>query len=418
MRSVKDMPCHRGLVVKLYPTDEQKRLIAVNDGAKRAVYNLLVAANNELYQLKKVKTYCKPVAERIDYLKSVLASTSAIQNALPFLYGADVDSQAVANAKQNYRTAWKNQKERHTGVPQFKKKGAEQSYQTNAHYGKNATSLNESNLRFVSKHRVKLPILGIVSYSGSPKEIEMLFSHTEQTRIGCVRIFRDSAGEYWASFSLASEYPFYQDLPKTGAMAGIDLNLSNLASTSDGEVYDNPQYMKKAERKLKKAQRKLSRQARHALNSGRALKDCKNYQEQREKVAGIHRQVSRQRKDHLHVLSKRAVENQDFLAAENLQVKNLLKNHMLAKALSDAGWRTFLTMLGYKASWYGREFVLVPPQYTTQTCSQCGYILKKEERLPLSVREWECPVCGVHHDRDVNAAQNILNKALQQAGYA
>lgn len=418
MRSVKEMPYHRGLVVKLYPTDEQKRLIAVNDGAKRAVYNFLVAANNELYQLGKVKTYLKPVAERIAYLKGVLASTSAIQNALPFLYGDDVDSQAVANAKQNYRRAWKNQKELHTGVPQFKKKGMQQSYQTNAHYRKDARSLNESNLRFISKHRVKMPILGIVQFAGSPKEIEMLFSHTQQTRIGGVCISRDSVGEYWASFSLASEYPFYEDLPKTGAMAGIDLNLTNLASTSDGEVYDNPRYLQKSEKSLKKAQRKLSRRYRHAKESGRALRDCKNYQEQRKKVAKIQRQIARQREDYLHILSKREVENQDFLAAEDLKVKNLLKNHTLAKAVSDAGWRSFLTMLDYKASWYGKEFVLVPPQYTTQTCSNCGYVLKNEERLPLSVREWICPACRIHHNRDVNAAQNILNKALKQAGYA
>lgn len=418
MRSAKDMPYHRGLVVKLYPTNEQKRLIAVNDGAKRAVYNFLVATNNELYQLRKVTTYCKPIVERITYLKDVLKSVSTIQNAMPFLYSKDVDSMAVANAKQNYHTAWKNQKERHTGVPRFKKKGDEQSYQTNGHYDKNAVSLNESNLRFISKHRVKIPILGIMQFSGSPEEIEMLFSHTQQTRISSVRIYKDSAGEYWASFSLTSEYPFYEDLPKTGSIAGLDLNLINLASTSAGEVYDNPHYMKKAERKLKKAQRKLSRQARHALDSGRALKDCKNYQEQRKKVAKIHRQVARQRKDCLHVLSKREVENQDFLAAEDLQVKNLLKNHVLAKAISDAGWRTLLTMLSYKASWYGKEFVLVPPQYTSQACSNCGYVLKKEERLPLSVREWDCPFCGAHHNRDINAAQNILNKALQQARYA
>lgn len=123
MRSAKDMPYHRGLVVKLYPTNEQKRLIAVNDVAKRAVYNFLVATNNELYQLRKVTTYCKPIVERITYLKDVLKSVSTIQNAMPFLYSKDVDSMAVANAKQNYHTAWKNQKERHTGVPRFKKKG-------------------------------------------------------------------------------------------------------------------------------------------------------------------------------------------------------------------------------------------------------------------------------------------------------
>lgn len=162
----------------------------------------------------------------------------------------------------------------------------------------------------------------------------------------------------------------------------------------------------------------MSRRYRHAKESGRALRDCKNYQEQRKKVAKIQRQIARQREDYLHILSKREVENQDFLAAEDLKVKNLLKNHTLAKAVSDAGWRSFLTMLDYKASWYGKEFVLVPPQYTTQTCSNCGYVLKNEERLPLSVREWICPACRIHHNRDVNAAQNILNKALQQAGYA
>ena len=165
MRKAKEMPYHRGLVVKLYPSDRQKHIIALNDGAKRAVYNFLVATNNELYQLRKVRTFCEPVADRIAYLNSVIKSMSAIQNALPFLYSEDIDAFSVANAVQGYHAAWKNLRDRHTGVPSFKKKSYEQSYKTNGRYDKKATSMNESNLRFLDKNHVQLPKLGPVSYT-------------------------------------------------------------------------------------------------------------------------------------------------------------------------------------------------------------------------------------------------------------
>ena len=113
------------------------------------------------------------------------------------------------------------------------------------------------------------------------------------------------------------------------------------------------------------------------------------------------------------MISKHMVENQDLIAAENLKVRNLLKNHCLAKTISDAGWRMLLTMLQQKAVMYGKAVILVPPQYTTQTCSHCGHILLGTSMLPLSVREWTCPECGAYHLRDKNAAQNILNKALK-----
>ena len=121
--------------------------------------------------------------------------------------------------------------------------------------------------------------------------------------------------------------------------------------------------------------------------------------------------VKRQRKNYLNVVSCRLIKNHDLVAAENLQVKNMLKNHHLAAAISDAGWGTLLAMLQQKADMYGRTVVLVPPQYTTQTCSACGHVLKGSDRLPLSVREWTCPNCGTHHLRDHNAAKNILKKA-------
>lgn len=134
MRKMSEMPYHIGLQVKIYPSDLQKHLIAVNDGAKRAVYNHLVACGNERYRLGKAAGMVPVYRERIDYLDSVSHTVNRVKNALPFLYGKEVDEQTIANAIKNYRSAWKNQKEQHRGVPTFKKKSSEQSYQTNAHY--------------------------------------------------------------------------------------------------------------------------------------------------------------------------------------------------------------------------------------------------------------------------------------------
>lgn len=155
-----------------------------------------------------------------------------------------------------------------------------------------------------------------------------------------------------------------------------------------------------------------------AKRDGRSLKTSKNYQKQRVVVAKLYRRVRCQRDDYLHNVSKHEVESQDFIAAEDLKVKNLMHNHHLSRAISDAGWRKFLTMLQYKGELYGKEVVLVPSKNTTQTCSEFGYVMKGEEKLTLGDREWMCPNCGAHHDRDTNAARNILKRGLQAAGKA
>lgn len=175
-------------------------------------------------------------------------------------------------------------------------------------------------------------------------------------------------------------------------MQGIDLNLIDLINNSDGGTSENKRFYASSQHKLAKAQHKLSRRAEHARAEGRKLQDSVNYQTQRKKVAYLHRKIKRQRTDYLHILSKREVENQDFIAAEDMKVRNLKKNHHLAKAVSDASWRTFLTMLQYKGAFYGKTVVLIPPQYTTQTCSHCGYIMKGEKHLTLSDREWVTPI--------------------------
>ena len=416
MRRMKDLLYHIGLKVKLYPSNEQKRLITVNDGAKRAVYNHLVACGNERYRLSKTAGLVPAYRNRLEYLNSVTGELKNIKNALPFLYGKDVDEQAVANAIRNYKSAWKNMKDRHTGVPVFKKKSYEQSYQTNAHYYKKATAGGrDTNVWFEDRSHVTLPKLGRIRIGVSTVMADAVLSRQQnrELRIGTVMISRDSVGEYWASFQLGSEKPFRDELPKTGAMHGIDLNLLELVVDSDGNTLENPKYLSVSKDRLAKEQKQLSRMSCKAKKEGRPLPESRNYQKQREKVAYLHRKVSRQREDYLHVFTKREVENQDFIAAEDLKVRNLKRNHKLARAVSDAGWRTLLTMLQYKADLYGKTVVLVPPKNTTQKCSHCGYVMSGDEKLSLDMREWECPACHTHHLRDVNAAQNILELGLK-----
>jgi putative transposase len=319
----------------------------------------------------------------------------------------------IANARKNYNAAWKNMRERHTGVPTFHKKSYKQSYQTSNHYARGHKGLNGGSIRFLDREHLQLPIIGRIRCSGSPEIIDKLFAHSSQTRIGTVTISRDAVGEYWVSLQIASDDPFAKSLPKTGSQVGIDLNLIDLVNDSEGGSFENPRFGKKLEDKLAKAQKKLSRRAERAKKDNRKLRDSRNYQKQRQKFAYIQRKIARQRADYLNCVSKQLIKSHDLIAAENLKVSNLLKNHCLAKAISDAGWRTLLTLLQQKGEMYGRNVILVAPQYTTQTCSVCGHVMTGDQKLPLSVREWDCPECGTHHVRDTNAAKNILAKALE-----
>ena len=212
MRSAKVMPYHIGLKVKLYPSYEQKHIIAVNDGVTRAVYNHLVACCNEKYRLSKTVSIVPVYKERIDYIDSVTGDVRNIKNALPYLYGKDVDEQAISNTIKNYHIVWKNQKERHTGIPVFKKKTYELSYQTNAHY---YNSGKDSNVRFIDNKHITLPKLGKIRIGGSKKLVNELRKRTCDTRIGSIRISKDAVGEYWGSLNIASEEPFRDALPKT-----------------------------------------------------------------------------------------------------------------------------------------------------------------------------------------------------------
>lgn len=411
MRKSKDMPYHIGVRIKLYLSDRQKHIVAVNDGVRRSVYNHLVSVNRDIHRLSKTADLVPCDRERIIYLRSV-AEKPGMKAALPYLAGKDVDSAAVDNAFRNYRIAWKNMREHKRGVPTFRRKSHEQRYQTNCHYRSGDTGLDDGSIRFTDRNHIRLPKLGRTRFAGSPKIMRMLSGHVKETRIGNVTVSRDAVGEYWCSLSLSSEYPFKKALAKTGKQVGIDLNLLELAVGSDGSSFENKRFRKRNEKKLARQQRILSRRAECARSEGRSLRESRNYQKQRRKVALLNRKIARQRRDHLNCISRHLVENQDLIAMEDLRVSNLMKNHRLAGAISDAGWRTLITMVQQKAQMYGKEIRLVPPHYTSRTCSDCGYVMPA---MPLSVRGWTCPDCGEYHDRDMNAGANILNKALSMA---
>ena len=412
MLSMRDMSYTIGIKIRLYPSDSQKNIIAYNDGAARFIYNRLVARHKELFSLRKVRVYVKPVAERIAYLESLGQKSSDFKANYSFLEDKRVDAQMIANAIRNYQTAWRNfATVPGTSMPTFHKKSYDKHYQTNAHYPKGASRISDGNVYLVDKSHIKLPKLGVIRFAGSNRIYE-IFSRTTETRIGSIKISMDACGRYYASLQVGSTESFFLPVAKTGKKVGIDLNIENFCTMTDGNVIENPKYRKATQEKLAKAQRKLSHRAQRAKAEHRSLRNSKNYQKQRLKVAYLHHKAAAQNDWFQHTLSKATIENQDVVVVEDLKVKNLMKNHHLARAIADCSWSSFIQKLSYKAEAYEKTLIKVSPRNTSQTCSTCGFVLTDDDKLTLGDREWTCPSCGTHHLRDLNAAINILKRGL------
>lgn len=421
---MKEYSYHIGLQVRAYPSYKQKRIIRMNGGASLFIYNRLVAVEKELYQLKKTAPYSPTDMARLLYLQDTYGSARSLQNAIPFLFSKGIDSLMTANAIRNYHNAWNMYtKEPWHGMPAFHKKDNTYRYQTSCCYQPkklvNPIGLYEGSVRFENKNHLVLPVLGRIRIKGAKKRINELFSRTCETRIGTITIMLDATGDCYITLALASDVPFHAAYAQTHNAVGIDMNLTNFLYDSDGEEIGSPRYLKQAQQKLKKAQRSLSRKALQAKRDGRRLQDCRNYQKQRKKLAECYRHAANQRTDFIRKTADREVKSHDYLFAEDLKVRNLLKNHKLAKAISDSGWRSFLTELQWCAEKRGKTCLLVNPRNTTQTCSDCGYVMHGDSRIQLGTEEWTCPQCGKFHIRDHNAAINIMHaglSALKEAG--
>ena len=408
-----ELSYHYGLKLRIYPSLKQKQIIKLNSDVARTVYNKLLSIDRKLYQLKQVKLPIDSILERINELKQRKQHKYLI-NHYQFMQDKNIDSLTIANAKQNYQKAWQLYKQvYHAGTPKFHKKGHVESYQTNAHYTKNSemTVFTSTGVKFLNMKFIKLPKLGKLRIKGSHKR---LLKHKFDIRIGTVTISKSVDDKYFVSLQLASDTPFVTAKPVTNSCIGIDLNVDNFLTASDGTVVENPRYYRMIKTKLAKAQRKLNRRYLRALKDNRKLSTAKNYQKQRLLVAKLQAKVRRRRNDFLHKISTAFINSHDLVVAENLCSKNMLKNHALAMSISDVGWRTFIQMMTYKSKLYGRTFVTVDPKNTTQTCSTCGFVLgtNNTKKLTLNERQWTCPKCGTFHIRDLNASQNILAKGL------
>ncbi len=417
-KSMAQLSYHYGVKVRIFPSNKQKRLIKRNSDASRFIYNEMNGINRELFLLKQVKTPIAIVQDRIKTLEERLKTPSTgISNIHGWLNAADFDSFMKANAIKNYRAAWNLFRKVHrVGVPVFHKKRVEQKYQTSCTYSRKVNTPNMLNgsVRIIDRRHVRLPKLGTLRFKGMP--IKLLMNRGD-IRIGTTTISMDATGRYFVSMQLASDHPFVETQSKVGSSIGIDLNIYNFLTDSNGNVIANPRYYHSIKGKLAKAQHKLSRRALRARKEHHLLSHSANYQKQREVVANIQRKVTNRRKNFLHLVSTTLIKNHDLVVAEELRSKNMLKNHALAMSIADVGWRTFLGMLSYKADLYGHRFITVNPRNTTQTCNACGFVMgtHNTEKLTLSDRKWTCPHCGKQHIRDWNAAKNILDKGLASA---
>ena len=359
----------KGIKFRIYPNREQQKLINQTLGCCRLIYNKGLAMRNEAFENGRKVGYSQTSAMLTELKRS---------DAFAFLKA--VDSIALQQSLRDLDRGFVNFFQKRATHPIFKSKhNRHQSYRT----------VNQGdNIRIAGKY-IKLPKLGYVKIRQS----------MEVGKIKNVTIEHTPTGKYFAVLNVEFEP---QPRPNKGGRIGIDVGIKEFYSDSNGNVVSNPKYLEKTMRKLIREQRKLSRKQ----------KNSNNRNKQRVKVASVHEKIANQRNDFLQKQSTLLIRENQTICIEDLNVKNMIRNHKLAQHIGSASWSKFFDMLAYKSIWYGNDVVKVPTMYpSSQTCSCCGY--KNLQVKNLAIRVWECPNCHAVHNRDTNASINILKKGLQ-----
>ena len=375
----------KAIKTRIYPNLEQQYKIVNTFGCCRFVWNKLLDM-----QIKRYNNGGKFVSEF-----SMNHLIVQLKKEYPFL--KKVDSRSLLHVSRDLNQAFQNLFKKHSGYPKFKsRKFPKQSYQS---------SYTNNNICQVGEHRLKLPKLGTV-YFRSGRQIT--------GKIKNVTIRLSSTRKFYAIVLVDTEV---NELPKTANKVGIDMGVADLMITSDGVKYPTIRFDKLLAKKKYYWEKRLARRRLQAMKEiawdhhnkvlePRELSDFKNYLKAKHMVAKYSEKIANQRSNYLHNLTKQLVERYDLIKIEDLKTKNLLKNHKLARAIANQGWREIRRQLEYKCAWYGKRLITVNPRKTSQICSSCGF---DDGKHTLDIREWTCPNCGTHHDRDINAAKNILN---------